>query len=235
MDYEKLTSVQRCRLKKKGHVFPRKERHPPRIKGFISKHEMVCAGCGSDFVGMKDPSSMRNFCSHKCYRSFLSGKNNPNFKGGDIQTQCKICQKHFTQKRNGSELKKTCSTKCRSILIHSYKRTSPIQDRINRNVRRSIHTYITRGNKGGRKWRDILGFGPVDLMAHLEALFHPGMTWENYGLWHIDHKRPVCSFGFKTVEDQDFLKCWSLKNLQPLWALENMKKGGRFYEDVDRA
>jgi hypothetical protein len=56
-------------------------------------------------------------------------------------------------------------------------------------------------------------------------LFKPGMTWENYGTyWHIDHKVPVVVHNFNRPEDIDFRLCWALRNLQPLEALENMKK-----------
>lgn len=52
------------------------------------------------------------------------------------------------------------------------------------------------------------------------------MTWENHGIhgWHIDHKIPVSAFKFKKPEDEDFKLCWSLKNLQPLWAFDNISK-----------
>lgn len=63
------------------------------------------------------------------------------------------------------------------------------------------------------------------LKEWLEKRFQPGMSWENYGKWHIDHKIPDASFDYKRVEDEQFVKCWSLENLQPLWALENIKKG----------
>ena len=52
------------------------------------------------------------------------------------------------------------------------------------------------------------------------------MNWKNYGTdWHIDHKKPDCKFHYESVEDEGFKMCWSLCNLQPLWATENRKKG----------
>ncbi len=66
-----------------------------------------------------------------------------------------------------------------------------------------------------------------DLIAHLESLFQPSMTWENYGKWHIDHKRPIASFNFTSYEDPEFKECWALNNLQPMWAKENMSKGNK--------
>ncbi len=60
------------------------------------------------------------------------------------------------------------------------------------------------------------------------------MSWENYGKgdngrgmqeWHIDHIKPCASFDLSKPEQQKL--CFNYTNLQPLWAEENMKKGGR--------
>jgi hypothetical protein len=93
---------------------------------------------------------------------------------------------------------------------------------LSRQIRKSIHK-----SKDGYHWEDLLGYTLKDLMGHLEKLFKLGMTWQNMGLWHIDHIRPVSSFNFTSYEDKEFKECWSLNNLQPLWALENMKKGNK--------
>lgn len=85
-----------------------------------------------------------------------------------------------------------------------------------------------REGKGGRSWERLLGFTLADLMAHLEAQFLPGMTWDNRGEWHIDHIRPLCSFSFQTPDDPQFREAWALTNLQPLWAADNLRKGGRW-------
>jgi hypothetical protein len=72
---------------------------------------------------------------------------------------------------------------------------------------------------------DLLGYTLEELMSHLEALFTEGMTWDNYGEWHVDHKIPMTSFNFETTEDREFKLCWCLDNLQPLWGPENLSKG----------
>jgi hypothetical protein len=65
-------------------------------------------------------------------------------------------------------------------------------------------------------------------MTHLESLFQEGMTWENYGEWHIDHRIPKSWFNFATINDPEFIKCWDLSNLKPMWASENIAKGNKF-------
>ena len=49
------------------------------------------------------------------------------------------------------------------------------------------------------------------------------MTRKNYGLWHVDHIKPCFSFDLTDPEQQKI--CFHYTNLQPLWALENIKKG----------
>jgi hypothetical protein len=56
------------------------------------------------------------------------------------------------------------------------------------------------------------------------SVFKNGMTWENYGEWHIDHIRPVSSFD----KDDEVSVINSLENLQPLWAYENLSKSKKY-------
>lgn len=72
---------------------------------------------------------------------------------------------------------------------------------------------------------DILPYTLEELITHLENNFTEGMTWENYGEWHVDHIKPMVSFTFDSVDDESFNECWSLSNLQPLWAKDNLSKG----------
>ena len=44
------------------------------------------------------------------------------------------------------------------------------------------------------------------------------------GEWYIDHKVPIEKFNYSSYEEKEFKLCWSLENLQPMWAEENCKK-----------
>lgn len=67
----------------------------------------------------------------------------------------------------------------------------------------------------------IVGENVIFLKEYLEKKFTEGMTWENYGQWHVDHIIPLCSAN--TEEEVKIL--FHYTNLQPLWDKDNLKKG----------
>lgn len=71
----------------------------------------------------------------------------------------------------------------------------------------------------------LIGCSQAELFAHIEKQFTEGMTWENYGLWYIDHIKPCASFDLLNPEEQR--KCFHFTNLQPLWAEDNWSKGSK--------
>jgi hypothetical protein len=75
----------------------------------------------------------------------------------------------------------------------------------------------------------MVGYSAEQLKEHLEKQFKDGMNWENYGEWHVDHIKPISSFIFETCDDEQFKVCWSLENLQPMWGIENIKKGNKIF------
>lgn len=94
-------------------------------------------------------------------------------------------------------------------------------------VSRAIRYVIKKDRKA---WTNFVDFSPDDLIKHLESQFTEGMSWKNYGFrgWHIDHIKPVASFNITSSDCKDFKDCWSLSNLRPLWAKDNISKGSRW-------
>ncbi len=110
-----------------------------------------------------------------------------------------------------------------NVIICAKRRLTP-QWKINNSISAAMRRSMKSGAKEGRHWETLVQYNTTQLREHLERLFKPGMTWDNYGEWHIDHKIPISAFNFETPEDIDFKKCWALKNLQPMWASDNIRK-----------
>ena len=95
------------------------------------------------------------------------------------------------------------------------------QEYINALLRNGIRRYIV--DKRGKSYEDILGETFDNVRLHIEKQFKDGMSWSNFGEWHIDHIVPLSS----GKNQDEWVKLNHYKNLQPLWAKENLQKGAR--------
>ena len=71
----------------------------------------------------------------------------------------------------------------------------------------------------------LLGYTRAELRSHIEKQFRPGMSWENRGSFHIDHKTPVAVFLRQGITDFAIIN--ALSNLQVLTPAENRKKSDK--------
>lgn len=94
-------------------------------------------------------------------------------------------------------------------------------ERIANAVRGRMWASIRKGRKLSR-----LPYSLDELTERLERLFVDGMSWDNYGKWHIDHIKPCAAFDL--TDPKQFDECWALRNLQPLWASDNIRKGAKY-------
>lgn len=109
--------------------------------------------------------------------------------------------------------------------VYIYKRRRQDNEfRILDACRKRIYKAIT-GNTRATHTKELIGCSVEYLKEYLEKQFIDGMTWDNYGQWHIDHIIPCASFDFSIPESQ--FECFNYKNLQPLWAEENFKKSDK--------
>ena len=97
------------------------------------------------------------------------------------------------------------------------------QFKINLSISKQICVSL-KGNKNGHHWESLVGYTLNELINHIEKQFTEGMSWENYGKWHLDHRIPKSAFNFSKPSHIDFKKYWALSNLQPLWAKDNLRK-----------
>jgi hypothetical protein len=70
------------------------------------------------------------------------------------------------------------------------------------------------------KRENLLGADITTVKTHIESLFTDGMNWNNMGEWHIDHILPIG----KCESLEEMVNRCHYKNLQPLWAIDNLKK-----------
>jgi len=94
--------------------------------------------------------------------------------------------------------------------------------------RTAIYQVLKESNvEKNKHYFDVLQYTPEELIKHLELQFKDDMIWENYGEWHVDHIKPISSFNIVEMGDEEFMKCWSLSNLQPMWGEENIRKSNK--------
>lgn len=102
-----------------------------------------------------------------------------------------------------------------------------LAERLRASVREALQR---RGLRKDTKTVTLIGCSIDDFRAHIEELWLEGMSWANWGhtldCWHLDHIRPVASFD---LSDRAQVKaCFHYSNYQPLWALDNARKGAKW-------
>jgi hypothetical protein len=102
-----------------------------------------------------------------------------------------------------------------------------IKHKIVRNLRRRVH-HALKGETKSESTLSLLGCSINYLKEYLESKFQQGMTWDNYGEWHIDHIKPCSAFDLSDPVQQK--ECFAYTNLQPLWAIDNLKKAYKYEE-----
>jgi hypothetical protein len=112
----------------------------------------------------------------------------------------------------------TCRKKNRAQ--HRHKDTgAKLRNRINVVLRSRI-----KGSKHrSTKVSELLGCSIEDYMYYIEQQWQPGMTWDNWGVWHIDHIRPCKSFDL--TDPVQVKQCFRYTNTRPLWATQNRNPG----------
>lgn len=169
---------------------------------------------GLSVLGVKRQVMLGNFifhcggCKEDMVYTEYKGKKNFNFQVKDDLTiyvrYCNLCNNKRQNKYRGNSLFK---------LAQNYRSRTSI-------------AFKHGGYKKGTKTEKMLGIDFNSLKQHLENQFTKGMSWYNYGKWHIDHIVPTSSANTK---EELKLLC-NYKNLQPLWAYDNIRKSGKYCE-----
>jgi hypothetical protein len=179
-------------------------------------------------------------------KEFFEFNKNKSQKDG-YENLCRLCKKnyydlnkinilkskkeyHIKNKESISIIKKEY-TKNNREKINSYYRVYSKKRKLTDhlyNLSCKIRTLIGMSIKGGgykkkSKTFEYLGCSFEEFKNHLELQFKDGMTWENQGEWHLDHIYPISL----AKDEEHLIRLNHYTNFQPLWAVDNIKKGNK--------
>lgn len=137
-----------------------------------------------------------------------------------------VCYRH--RKYNKEHKEKLLQYKGR---WQKHRRKTNPKYRLDENMGRAVWACL-KNKKSGQGWESLVGYALKDLIKHLEKQFDGRINWDNYGnYWAVDHIKPKSLFVYGSPDDLEFKECWSLKNLQPLEKIENIKKRNHYTEN----
>jgi len=128
------------------------------------------------------------------------------------------------KRRNAYSRKYWKLHKKRLVLYKKLRKRKFINLRIASNLRTRIWCAL-KGICKSAHTMELIGCDIKFLKKYLKKQFKYGMTWKNYGQWHIDHIIPCIFFDLRKESEQR--KCFYYSNLQPLWAEDNRRKGNK--------
>jgi hypothetical protein len=186
-----------------------------------------CAGCDRNYprtaeffylkrkAGRFVPSSRCKPCSVKraLDRYYASEKFSRSQERKALLEQRRLAEIESRKRRADGRLEKA-----RHTLSPAYRLRLGMLTRLRGyRARGGLHPEIKADNAIGCSWEELADY--------IEARWYDGMSWSNYGSWHIDHIVPISSADLTNRDEA--LRVLNFKNLQPLWAHENVKKGAR--------
>lgn len=181
----------------------------------------ICRVCGNEFIphyhnvkicSLQCQKEQGRRATRKCYSSRHKkvAEYNKIYRHANLEKVRKLSQKW--EKENRSY--RTSQRKIRYHLDEKFRLTVILRNR--------FYELVSKGWKSQSVLK-LLGCSLEELKSYLEGKFREGMNWENHGQWHIDHIKPCSSFDLSKKEEREI--CFNYKNLQPLWALDNLVKG----------
>ncbi len=203
---------------------------------FVIKPSIEFTKCSQCVTGYRNICKQCTRLNHKEYRA------NPNYKMNKTEYANKHIEKYKEYQKVYKDTEVGKDNRCkwyeknkhllekkphRKEYRRKYNKTS-----ISLKWRLFLHNTLRRVGKGKEGHTiDMLGYSVLDLKQHLEQQFTEGMTWANYGEWHIDHKKPLSKFPPET----SICEINSLDNLQPLWATTKIINGTIYIGNINKS
>jgi len=234
IDLKKCTA---CNIEKEINEFPK----------YVSKDSTIHyrAKCKSCYFPLQKESSRKYREKNKKKISKQKKERYQKNRKKELENAKKYAITHKQKRKEyGIEYGKRNKEKVR-LQQNEYKKNRRKNDIIYK-LREDFSTIIRRaiknngGSKRGKSCINILPYTIKELRSYLESKFEPWMTWKNYGkynattwvednqntwTWNIDHIIPQSDLPYKSMNDENFQKCWELKNLRPYSSLQNLLDG----------
>lgn len=125
--------------------------------------------------------------------------------------------------------------KGRIVGSQHWRRIHFTDNQLEENIRSRIKTVLARNDISEmRETSQLIGCSLNFLHCHLQSQFTDGMSWDNYGEWEVDHKRPCALFDLNDPLQRQ--ACFHYSNLRPLWAEDNQRRHKKiiFPSDAER-
>ena len=188
----------------------------PTILRILKENGVIMGPSGRRFLGGKKASDKRTYQKHKEkkleYHKKWSESRRDYLNDYHQKWREKNIDRHRENKRDYERNRKA---------------SDPLYKLIS-NFRTAIYQVLKESNvEKNKHYFDILQYTPESLIKHLESQFENNMNWDNYGEWHVDHKLPITSFNIEEMGDEEFMRCWSLEILQPMWGNDNIRKSNK--------
>jgi len=225
-----------CRDCAKKNAKMRRERSREKFLKENQITKKVCKCCNkekklSDFCNSTWTSDHLNINCRECsiaHNKSYRENNKEVFKKANKESRKRNPEKHAQYEANWKRNNKEKNQKSINECIKRRKKIDPSY-RLRTYLRGRLWNTLSRNSIAkSSKTMTLLGCSIQEFRQHLESQFTEEMSWENYGRvgWHIDHIRPCASFNLAEPEEQKI--CFHHKNMQPMWASENIKKSS-FY------
>ena len=152
-----------------------------------------------------------------------------------VKSQCKKCKKEYRAKYYQENLEKEKERHAKYRRENSEKKNAYFRKRYKNDENFRIEKLLrnrlwyalkSQSAKKSKSAQELVGCSRDELWEHLEKQFKDGMIRQNLGKWHVDHIKPCSLFDLTDPEQQK--ECFNYKNLQPLWAEENLRKGAKW-------
>ena len=189
-----------------------------------------CKLCRKEYDRIKYLGNIEKYCKHSRDRYIK----NPEYAKkwvNDNRGKANITSKKWRDNNKEKQVQSVLKSRSKNISRYNEymvnKRNNDPIFKLTFNVRKRLGKFLKVNNITKKnKTFELVGVKPIELKEYLEKLFIVGMSWDNYGEWHIDHIIPLSS----AKTEEEVYKLCHYSNLQPLWAKDNLKKSNKILE-----